>query len=150
MLNEGLLNINDLNTSSTEKEEIKNVDYNVVHSKFKKAEVFSGQYFANYGNHYNYTLSLRKDENMCYMYLDAEIATFACYVPQVLCEEMLTNMFSILKSMEYDTTIIIKDYKLLYSLLLMEDHYEEEKIYNEIIPESGYLEDLIQRQEDQK
>ena len=122
------------------------VDYKPIKSKVNKATVFSGKYLANYNKIYDYVLSLRTDENMCYMYLEADIASFACYVPIAECEDMLYRMFHIVKSMKYDAEKIIKDYALLYSLLQMEEEIKNE-MYGDSIPENGYLEDLIQRQE---
>ena len=147
LANDSALNLT-LGTSQEFNTEIEVVDYTVTQQKVKKAVVFSGKYLANYGKNYIYTLSIREEGNMCYMYLDGNIATFACYVPTVECEDMLYRMFYILKSMKYDTTKIIKDYKLLYSLKQMEENSEDEYSYLGEIPEEGYLEDLLQRLEE--
>lgn len=147
MMKEGILDLNDTSFQPNQKTEKENVDYEVKRTKVKKAIAFSGYYLANYSASHPYTLSVRIEYNMCYMYLDGDIATFACFVPKMECEDMLYRMFYILKSIEYDRTRIIKDYKLLYSLMQMEENIKED-LYEEAIPNSGYLEDLIQRQED--
>lgn len=133
-----------LDKEENEEIDIQSVDFTPKKTTVKKATVYSGKYLANYDTLYNYYLTLRVDKKMCYMYLDADIAAFACYVPIVECEDMIYRMFHIVKSMKYDRMKIIKDYKLLYSLLKMEEE-EEKSFYDDIIPESGYLEDLIQR-----
>lgn len=147
LANEHALNLT-LGTSQELKSEVDTIDYTVNQNKIKKAMVFNGNYLANYGKHYTYTLSLRIEDSMCYLFLDGGIATFACYVPLVECEDMVYRMFYILKSMEYDTTEIIKDYKLLYSLKQTEENTEEENTYLGEIPDQGYLEDLLQRLEE--
>ena len=147
LVQEGKLEL-DTNPEKEEvKQELVEVDYHAKQTKYNKAMIYTGVYHANYNKDLNYTLSLRKYGNMCYMYLDGTIATFACYVPYVEIDNMIYRMFYIMKSLEYDSDDIIKNYSLLYSLKTMEDHKNEDKFKYDDIPDSGYLEDLINRTE---
>lgn len=147
LVQQGKLELDTNPENEEKKQDVKEIDYHATQTKFRESMIYTGVYHANYDKDLNYTLSVRKSGNMCYMYLDGTIATFACYVPYVECDDMIYRMFYIMKSLEYNKEDIIKNYSLLYSLKTMEDLEDEDGFKYDDIPNSGYLEDLINRTE---
>ncbi len=125
----------------------KEIKKNFKITKKKKGDIFSYHgYYLNYDlEMIPYVLSLKKDENDYFIYLDGTNASVVTIVPAEEVEDVLYSSMMILKSMACDKEAIYQSYSLQYDITKMKD-IELEEMESIPLPSEGYLEDLIIQQ----